>query len=911
MSSRPTAEGLLLPGVEEAPVSRPRRRGVVLRLALALVLAGALLAALALPVVGGVSVATRSGAGLLQPVSDELLHRTPPGNTRVLAADGSLIAEFYRRNRTVVPSEAIAPVMKDALVAIEDSRFFSHGGVDGKGLARALLRNLSAGEVVEGGSTLTQQLVKQIRLQSATDPDAREAATDESIGRKLREAQLALAMEQQYSKDEILTRYLNRVYFGAGAYGVAAAAETYFGVTPDALTLAQAATLAGLVQSPTQYDPFTAPERATERRDVVLARMAELGLADPAAVAEARSAPVTLTPGDGPPRGCREARIGGFFCDYALSYLTDTLGVARERIETGGLTVETTLDPVMQQAGDAAVRQTLALEDPRAGIYTAVEPGTGRVLAMSVNRIFGAAQGDRTRTTVNLPVVAGQGAGSTYKVFTAAAALEQGFGLGHVISTPDPYVSTVYRDGDGPYDVENAGRYRQRLDMEQALYMSSNTYFLALEDQLGSVEAPVRMAQRLGLASLDPVADQIVAENRGSFTFGPEATSPLHLANAYATLAAGGTRCAPNPIARVLDRDGQPLLGEDGQPLGGPRCEGEVVPPGLAHTLNQALRKDVEPGNPGQTGRRAYIPGHQIAGKTGTTQNNYSIAFVGYTPQIAASVMVYDPVENRDVGGFGGGKGAQIWHDALQPILGARQPVPFPPADPFFVQGTRATVPPGCIGRSADRCRGLLGSRNLGAVLIAVDSARPPGVVVGIDPGPGTVVDQSRAVSVLVSNGARWVPPPPPPPTPEPTPTPQPPAPTEPTTPPPPPSTEPTPEPTPTPQPPAPTEPTPPPPAPTEPSPTEPTPPPAPAEPTPPPPAPTEPTPPPPAPTEPSPTERTPPPPAPTEPSPTEPTPAPAPAEPTPPPPPPAEPTAGTPEPPPETAAPSPSAAEE
>ncbi|MCZ2858435.1 penicillin-binding protein [Blastococcus sp. VKM Ac-2987] len=833
MPPRPAIDGLPLPGVEEAPPSRPRRSGVVLNLALAVVLAGALLAGLALPVVGGASVATRAGAGLLQPVTDELLDRTPTSNTRVLAADGSLIAEFYRRNRTVVPSEAIAPVMKDALVAIEDSRFFSHSGVDGKGLARALLRNLSAGQVVEGGSTLTQQLVKQIRLQSATDPDAREAATDESVGRKLREAQLALAMEEQYSKDEILTRYLNRVYFGAGAYGVAAAAETYFDVTPDALTLAQAATLAGLVQSPAQYDPFVAPERATERRDVVLARMAELGLAEPAAVEEARSAPVVLAPGGGEPRGCREVRLGAFFCDYALSYLTDTLGISREQIDTGGLTVETTMDPAIQRAGDDAVLRTLAREDSRAGIYTAVEPGTGRVLGMAVNRLYGAVEGDPTRTTVNLNVVAGQGTGSTYKVFTAAAALEQGYGIDHEITTPDPYVSTVYRDGDGPYDVANAGRYRQRLDMEQALYMSSNTYFLALEDQLGSVEAPVRMAQRLGLASLDPVADQVVAENRGSFTFGAEATSPLHLANAYATLAAGGTRCTPTPISRVLDRDGQPLLGEDGQPLGGPRCEGEVVAPGLAHTINQALRKDVEPGNPGQTGRRAYVPGHEIAGKTGTTQDNFSVTFVGYTPQVAASVMVYNPVENQDVGGFGGGMPAQIWHDAMQPILSAREPVPFAPADPVYVQGTRETVPGGCVGRSADRCRGLLGSRDLGTNQVRVDSSRPPGVVVGIDPGPGAVVDRNSAVTVLVSNGARWTPPPPPPPSPEPPPPPPrpepPPPPPRPEPPPPPPSPEPPPPP-PSPEPPPPPprpEPPPPPPPP------RPEPPPPPAEPTP------------------------------------------------------------------------------
>ncbi|WP_324275704.1 penicillin-binding transpeptidase domain-containing protein [Blastococcus brunescens] len=171
-----------------------------------------------------------------------------------------------------------------------------------------------------------------------------------------------------------------------------------------------------------------------------------------------------------------------------LSHLTGTLGLTTGQLEGAGLTVETTLDPAMQRAGDAAVLNTLAIGDPRAGIYTAIEPGTGRVLAMSVNRVYGLDETDPAQTTVNLNLAAGQGAGSTYKVFTAAAAMEAGFGLRHELTTSDPYVSTVYRDGDGFYDVQNAGRYPRTLDMERALYMSSNTYFLALEDQLGSVE---------------------------------------------------------------------------------------------------------------------------------------------------------------------------------------------------------------------------------------------------------------------------------------------------------------------------------------------------------------------------------------------------------------------------------------
>jgi membrane peptidoglycan carboxypeptidase len=222
--------------------------------------------------------------------------------------------------------------------------------------------------------------------------------------------------------------------------------------------------------------------------------------------------------------------------------------------------------------------------------------------------------------------------------------------------------------------------------MVEALIRSSNTYFVALSDQLGSIEAPVRMAQRMGLFSLDPVADEVIAENRGSFTLGPEATSPLALASAYSTLAANGTRCVPTPVTAVLDRAGQPLSGPDGAPLNtGDVCTPEAVPPAVATTLNQILVGDTA--LPFGTGTRAAVPGHQIAGKTGTSQNRFSVAFVGYTPQYAASVMLLNPKQNQDLGGYGGRLAAPIWRDAMEPILTAQAPVPFPPA------GMRLTDP--------------------------------------------------------------------------------------------------------------------------------------------------------------------------------------------------------------------------
>ncbi|SDN52537.1 transglycosylase domain-containing protein [Geodermatophilus sp. DSM 45219] len=665
----------------------PARARVLAKLAATIVLAGALVAGMLLPFVGGTGMAARNSASLLDALPDALTDETPAGNTRVLAADGSLITMFYRNNRTPVASDQIAPVMKQALVAIEDARFEEHNGLDVQGTLRALATNVAAGSVQEGGSTLTQQLVKQTLVQTADTPEERLAATEESVGRKLREARMALALEEEYSKDEILTRYLNLVYFGEGAYGVQAAAQRYFSVDAAALTLPQAAMLAGLVQSPSIDDPITNPENARERRNVVLRSMLGQGMVTEAEVAEISAQPVQVVQGASPANGCVDASIGGFFCSFVEQYLTQELGISQALLENGGLTIQTTLRPDVQAAGDQAVLDTVALGDPLVGAYTAVEPGTGHVLAMSNNRRFGC-EGPECES-VNFNVVPSKGAGSVFKVFTAAAAVERGFGPNHVITTSEPYVSRVYRDGSGPYDVVNVGSsYPNTLDMERALYMSSNTYFLALEDQLGSVEGPVRMAQRMGMhfdAANQYPADTIIEENRGSFTFGTDATSPLDLANSVATLAANGTRCEPTPVTAVLDRTGQPLTGEDGQPVvPGDACTPEAVPARVAATMTSMLRKDVEPGFSGATGTRAYVPGHQIAGKTGTNQNRDSVAFVGYTPQYAASVMVFSPLQNQDVGGFGGALGAGIWGDAMRPILSAQQPVPFPapPAPP-------------------------------------------------------------------------------------------------------------------------------------------------------------------------------------------------------------------------------------
>ncbi|MCZ2825459.1 MULTISPECIES: transglycosylase domain-containing protein [unclassified Modestobacter] len=677
--------------------------GALVKLAVTIVVAGALVAAMLLPWVGGTGLVARNSASLLDALPVELTDETPNGNAVMVAADGQPITQFYDNNRTPMTHEQISDVMKQAIVDIEDSRFYQHNGLDIEGTTRALAKNLAAGEVLEGGSTLTQQLVKQTLLQTADNAEERAAAEEESVGRKLKEARLALALEEEYSKDEILTRYLNIAYFGQGAYGIQSAAQKYFSVNAADLTLPQASVLAGLVQSP-KFDPIAYPAEATARRDQVLNRMHQLEHITDQELADVSAAPIPLAPGGNAPNGCIDAAIGGFFCDYVTSYLTGTLGLSMDDIKDNGWTIQTTLRPDMQVAADQAVLNTQGMGDPIVGVYDAIEPGTGHVLAMSVNRRFGCGDPAAGCESVNFATIPTKGSGSTFKTFVAAAALEQGLPASHTITTSEPYTSRVYQGFNTdtaeyePYSVGNVGNnYPNTLTMTQALYMSSNTYFLALEDALGRIEPAVRMAERLGMdfdySVTQTPAEQIIAENRPSFAYGTDGVSPLDLANAYATIAAGGVKCSPKPVLQILDRNGEPVTDDDGQPVvPADQCE-QVVEPGLANTLSQMLRKDVEPGNRMQTGARAYIPGHQIAGKTGTVNNNDSVTFVGFTPEYAASVMVFRPTGTDSVGGYGGGRPATIWHDAMLPILSGQPTAEFPAADPKYA-GRGVDAPP-------------------------------------------------------------------------------------------------------------------------------------------------------------------------------------------------------------------------
>jgi membrane peptidoglycan carboxypeptidase len=694
------------------------RKGAALaKLAATVVLAGALAAGLVLPEVGGLGLAARNSADLINGLPDQLTINPPAGNTKVLAADGSVITEFYSNNRIPVTSDQIATVMKQAQVDIEDSRFYEHAGVDLQGTVRALATNLSAGSVKEGGSTLTQQLVKQTLLQTADTPAERQAATQQSVGRKIREARLAMGVDQKYSKDEILARYLNTVYFGEGSYGVEAAAEKYFSVHAKDLTLPQAATLAGLVQSPSGDDPIANPQNATTRRNEVLKRMHDLKHITDQQYQEAVASPVQVVEGQAPPNGCLGAAIAPFFCDYVQGYLTGTLKISQNVLNGGGLTIKTTLQPDLQRSSDQSLTQHIPMDKVFNGVLDAVQPGTGHVLAMSVNRRYGCK--DTGCTSVNYADVAAKGSGSTYKVFTAAAALSQGFGAHYTITAPQPYYSHVFKgyQGDppvlGPYHVMNDDPgYKPTYDMTSALVASTNTYYVALEDALGSITPGVQTSEAMGMhygnAVTQNSADYMIKHQIGAFTLGYNATNPLDLANSYATVAASGTRCEPTPVTAVLDQNGQPLKDDNGNPYDtGDHCTPNALAPGVANTLANMMVGVVSPAG---TGRKAVIPGHTIGGKTGTTQGNITAAFGGITPDYSVAVMYFDPQTDPDkvvpVGGVGGGVPALVYHDAMAPILGPQPDHPFPPADPAVVAGTRGAGPGAASGDDAGSTSG-------------------------------------------------------------------------------------------------------------------------------------------------------------------------------------------------------------
>ncbi|KFG74834.1 transglycosylase domain-containing protein [Streptomyces mutabilis] len=652
------------------------------------VLAGAVLAGIALPAVGALGLAAKGSVESFDALPANL--KTPPlsQRTSILDAEGGTIATVYSRDRTVVPLKEISPYMQKAIVAIEDSRFYEHGAVDLKGVLRALNKNARSGEVSEGASTLTQQYVKNVFVEEAGDDPTKVAqATQQTIGRKIRELKLAIQVEEELGKKKILENYLNITFFGQQAYGVEAASQRYFSKPAKDLELQEAALLAGIVQSPSRYDPVNDEAEATKRRNVVLQRMAEVGDISRAEADRAKAAPLGLKVSR-PKNGCITAVKGaGFFCDYVREvFLSDPVfGKTKEdraKIwNQGGLTIRTTLDPQAQESVQQSIKDHVYTSDEVATAATIVEPGTGKIVGMGQSRPYGVdiKQGE---TTLNLSVDndmgggAGYQPGSTFKPIVAAAALQGGTPATQSYSSPYEmeYPSPVAVCG-GKNWVNNEGAKLANenetevgpYDMKEATALSVNTYYVQLISDIGI--CPVtQMADKMGVER----ANGNKLEQTPSIALGVTEVSPLTMANAYATFASRGMYCTPIAIESITQR-----IGNKSKSLEVPKSTcSRAMSESTADTISTLLKGVVEDG----TGTEAGLDSRPSAGKTGTTDERFAAWFVGYTPNLAGAVWVGDPKHERKmvditIGGvphakvFGGAVPGPIWRDMMSGAL--------------------------------------------------------------------------------------------------------------------------------------------------------------------------------------------------------------------------------------------------
>ncbi|MYS22531.1 Membrane carboxypeptidase (penicillin-binding protein) [Streptomyces sp. DvalAA-14] len=731
------------------------------------VLAGVVLAGIALPATGALGLSAKGTAAGFDHLPGELEQPPLSQASRILDANGGLIATVYSRDRTVVPITKMSPNILQAIVDIEDARYYEHGALDVKGILRAMSNNASTGDT-QGASTLTQQYVKNVFVEEAGDDATKVAqATQQTVGRKIKEMKYAIQVEKELGKKKILENYLNITFFGEQAYGIEAASERYFSRHAADLTLDQAALLAGLVQSPSRYDPISDEQEALQRRNTVLARMAQLKDITAAQAATAEKAPLGLKV-SAPKSGCITAVNGaGFFCDYVEHTFLENAAFGKTKDEraklwnTGGLTITTTLDPKSQRSLLKGINKHVYKTDDIAAAMTMVQPGTGKVLAMGQSKPYGSGKNE---TEINYSVDADMGGGggfangSTFKPITAAAALEAGFKPTQQYPAPYklpyPTVTTcggtvIPPNGQGTQNemTSEVGPFR----MPEALKRSINTYFVALEQNVGLCPI-LNMAAKLGVTRADGTALKPVA----SLTLGTNELSPLTVSAAYAAFANRGVYCTPVVINSVTNSAGKHLT------VPKSLCS-RAMSTDTADTLNTMLEGVVDDG----TGTAANLEGRPTAGKTGTTDDRKDAWFAGYTPNVAAAVWMGDPngagkngtrlhmsditIGPRHYGKVEGATGpAPIWKDAVsgalkgKPVLDFitvplnipdkaqenQTPPPTNPADPNSPAPPGGTATPGDDGKHR---HSLGGATNGGVTTMGTTT----GVIGGVAGGTG------------------------------------------------------------------------------------------------------------------------------------------------------------------------------
>ncbi len=620
------------------------------------VLAGVLVAGLFIPFAGMAGVTSNAAATELQSLPAELATPVPATRSKVLMGNGKTLAFFYDENRVPVKLKNIAPIMQTAQIAVEDHRFYEHGALDFKGTMRALVRNSAAGGTTQGGSSLTQQYVKMVQIeacQAKGDTQCVRDAQAPTMQRKIRELRYAIAMEKKFTKDEILERYLNIAYYGEGAYGVEAAARHYYSTKASELTLPQAAMLAGLVQNPDSNNPVRNPSAALDRRDVVINRMVELKLITLDQAREAKQAGFDQKDVTKTRNGCVGTRYP-FLCDYVRRTLLNTPSLGKTEddrknmINRGGLIIQTAIDPKTQDLAQKRVSAVVGPRDPVISTMNMIQPGTGLIIAMAQSRPVMGNNAKKGQTYWNLAAepamggIQGYQAGSTFKLFTLAAALEKGIPISKRFNAKSPLNFTGRRFTScrgreriwDRWSVRNAVGHSKTIGMLEAAQFSVNTYFIQLELAAGmcrvtkmAARTGVKVGARIGQPPVDIVRE---FQDKPSFTLGTVEVSPLSMAEAYATFAARGIHCDPIIVSKITTRSGKNLAVPDAN------CR-RVVDKDVADGVNKVLKSVVDKG----TGKRAKIyDGRAIAGKTGTIDSNEAVWFAGYTPEIAGVAMI-------------------------------------------------------------------------------------------------------------------------------------------------------------------------------------------------------------------------------------------------------------------------------
>jgi membrane peptidoglycan carboxypeptidase len=716
------------------------KASVVVRLAVASAVGGALVAGIALPAVGAIGTVVRDAATKFNTLDTPELHQIPV-RSAILDRHGKVLAYYYPRgiDRVPVTYSQIAPVMRQAIVAIEDSRFYQHGAIDFRGTIRALVNNLQH-QSVQGGSTLAQQYVKNVEILSAPNPQqAFASATADTIGRKIRELRMAAQVEHTMSRDQILAGYLNAAFFGNQSYGIEVAAQRYFSTSAAKLSLPQAAMLAGIVENPSLYNPLgnKANLQATlERRNTVLARMAQLHDITPAAAAAGEKTGLGLNPSL-PQSGCtsQSAKYAAYMCDYVIAVIRHDTAYRQvwSRLNgMGGLTITTTLDRKDQKAANRAVNYEMppppnpANPGRNADTEVLIQPGTGRIRAIAIDRPYGTG---RHQNTVDYAVgpqydgTSGVQIGSTGKVYTMVTALEQGIPFGYsktvgysanvtgFTNCKGQPVGQTMANGQVGWSLHNDESERGgHYTLYTGTTASINVFFAYLEQKVGLCNV-VKTAAQMGLTWPDGKSllkpdrregHTASADNDPSFTLGADSVTPLGVAAADATLPARGIFCSPIAITRIVTTTGSKL------PVESANCH-RVMPAVTADAANYILQGDL---NGLGTATADNIP-RPAASKTGTADNYMSAFFVGYTPSLLGAVWVGNPISPKNhpmlgypgscyrtvgycVGAMYGSEApGNTWqytflHAPLGPPLSF---VPVPQSNPLFSMGNGITSP--------------------------------------------------------------------------------------------------------------------------------------------------------------------------------------------------------------------------